>query len=67
MDTALALGILFGVFSLDIGATECVIRSNGYTTPQKALQIAVVWVVPLSVLWWLWFWPKHAATRPRPT
>ena len=46
MDAALALGILFGVFSLDIGATERVIRSNVYTTPQKALQIAMVWVIP---------------------
>ncbi len=46
MDAAVALGILFGVFSLDIGATEHVVRSNVYTTPQKALQIAVVWVIP---------------------
>jgi hypothetical protein len=46
MDAAVALGILFAVFSLDIGATERVVRSNVYTTPQKALQIAVVWVIP---------------------
>jgi hypothetical protein len=46
MDEALALGILGGVISLDIVATERVVRSDFFTSWQKTLQLAIVWVIP---------------------
>jgi hypothetical protein len=47
MAAAFAVAILLAVIVLDIDATGRVVRSNLYTSPQKALQIAVVWVIPI--------------------